>query len=65
MMKFLWDRIQERPGKFQVLMVALVSLISAFVVELEAEQVAVLTTFSAAVVGFITDWAGPGPSQPL
>jgi hypothetical protein len=51
----MWNRILNRPTRLQAVVVSLVSLISGFGASLSADQVALLTTFSAAVISLLLD----------
>lgn len=51
----MFQRVLNRPTRLQGVIVSLVSLVSGFGASLSADQVALLTTFSAAVISLLLE----------
>lgn len=49
------ERLRTHPGRLQAVVVAAVALITAFGINWSAEQVAAVTTFSAAVIALLLE----------
>lgn len=48
-------RLRTHPGRLQAVVVAAVALVTAFGINWSAEQVAAVTTFSAAVIALLLE----------
>ncbi len=49
------NRLRTHPGRLQAVVVAAVALVTAFGINWSAEQVAAVTTFSAAVIALLLE----------
>jgi uncharacterized membrane protein len=57
------QKLRRHPGRLQAVVVAAVALVTAFGVNWSAEQVAAVTTFSAAVIALILEPFATGDGE--
>jgi hypothetical protein len=51
----MWKRISSRPTRLQGLVVSAVALVTSFGIDWTAEQVSVVTAFSAALISLLLE----------
>lgn len=56
----MWKRISSRPTRLQALVVSGVALVTSFGIDWTAEQVSVVTAFSAAAISLLLETPSRG-----